>query len=299
MRLSFVEIRNFRKLKSCRVEFSDKETLFVGANNSGKTSAMDALILFLKNSSRKIVTTDFTLSNWIAINKIGSKWVASDADCSLNLPLASWEPYLPSLDVWLDVDENDIHYVSHLIPTLDWEGGLLGVRLMLEPKNIEELFKDFKASFIAAQKAINSTSGKSVKTDETKKQKLSLWPRSMRDFLDRELHKHFKVRAYILDPTKCKDCEKGIAQPQALPPESVPIDREPFDGLFKIDIINAQRGSLYLDIEGSSNKSFGSLSAQLRQYFSRHLNPSVLPDASDIEALMAIENARTVFDEKL
>ncbi|MBW2646931.1 MAG: AAA family ATPase, partial [Deltaproteobacteria bacterium] len=71
MRMSFVEIRNFRKLKSCRVEFSDRETLFVGANNSGKTSAMDALILFLKNSSHKIVTTDFTLSNWIDINRIG------------------------------------------------------------------------------------------------------------------------------------------------------------------------------------------------------------------------------------
>ena len=203
MKLSFVEIRNFRKLKSCRVELSDRETLFVGANNSGKTSAMDALILFLKNSSRKIVTTDFTLSNWTAINEIGSKWVASDADDSLDRSLASWEPYLPSLDVWLDVDENDIHYVSHLIPTLDWEGGLLGVRLMLEPKNIEELFSDFKASFIAAQKAINSTSGKNVNTDETKKQKLSLWPQSMRDFLDRALHKHFEVNAYILDPKKC------------------------------------------------------------------------------------------------
>jgi predicted ATP-dependent endonuclease of OLD family len=37
MRISFVEIRNFRKLKSCRVEFSDMQTVFVGANNSGKT----------------------------------------------------------------------------------------------------------------------------------------------------------------------------------------------------------------------------------------------------------------------
>jgi len=299
MRMSFVEIRNFRKLKSCRVEFSDRETLFVGANNSGKTSAMYALILFLKDSSRKIVTTDFTLSNWIAIDKIGSEWVASDADDSLDLSLASWEPYLPSLDVWLDVDENDIHYVSHLIPTLDWEGGLLGVRLMLEPKNIEELFKDFKASFIAAQKAINSTSGMSVNTDETKKQKLSLWPRSMRDFLDRKLYEHFKVKAYILDPKKRQDCEKGIAQPQALPPESVPIDRGPFDGLFKIDIISAQRGFSDPNIEGSSDKGFRSLSTQLRSYFSQHLNPYKLPDASDITALEAIEAARIAFDDQL
>ena len=300
MRISFVEIRNFRKLKSCRVEFSDMQTVFVGANNSGKTSAMDALVLFLKKSHYKnIVTTDFTLSNWIDINRIGSKWIASDADDSLDLSLVSWEPYLPSLDIWLDVDESDIHYVSHLIPTLDWEGSLLGVRMMLEPKNIEELFKDFRSSFIAAQKTINSTSDKSEKTDKTEKQKLSLWPRSMRDFLDRELHKHFKVRAYILDPKKCHDCEKGIAQPQVLPPESVPIDREPFDGLFKINIINAQRGFSDPNTEESSNKGFGSLSTQLRHYFSQHLDPSELPDVSDIKALEAIETARIVFDDQL
>jgi len=44
---------------------------------------------------------------------------------------------------------------------------------------------------------------------------------------------------------------------------------------------------------------FASLSTQLRQYFSKHLDPSESPDASDIEALQAIEAAKTVFDEKL
>ena len=48
MNIAFVEIQNFRKLKACRVEIAERETIFVGANNSGKTSAMDALILFLK-----------------------------------------------------------------------------------------------------------------------------------------------------------------------------------------------------------------------------------------------------------
>ena len=48
MKIDFVKIKNFRKLKSCKIEFSDKETIFVGANNSGKTTAMDALIAFLE-----------------------------------------------------------------------------------------------------------------------------------------------------------------------------------------------------------------------------------------------------------
>ena len=50
MHIAFIEIQNFRKLKACRVDIAQQETIFVGANNSGKTSAMDALILFLKQS---------------------------------------------------------------------------------------------------------------------------------------------------------------------------------------------------------------------------------------------------------
>ena len=48
MRIAFVDIRNFRKLKQCHIDFSNETTVFVGANNSGKTSAMDALGKFLE-----------------------------------------------------------------------------------------------------------------------------------------------------------------------------------------------------------------------------------------------------------
>ena len=50
MNIKFIDILNFRKLKKCRIDLSPKETLFVGANNSGKTSAMDALIYSLKQN---------------------------------------------------------------------------------------------------------------------------------------------------------------------------------------------------------------------------------------------------------
>ena len=53
MNVAFVEIQNFRKLKSCRVEIALRETILVGANNSGKTSAIDSMILFLKKRRRK------------------------------------------------------------------------------------------------------------------------------------------------------------------------------------------------------------------------------------------------------
>lgn len=42
MHIEHVEIGNFRKLQSVRVDFAEATTVFVGANNSGKTSAMVA-----------------------------------------------------------------------------------------------------------------------------------------------------------------------------------------------------------------------------------------------------------------
>ena len=304
MNIAFVEIQNFRKLKSCRVEIASQETILVGANNSGKTSAMDAMILFLKKSRRKdIATTDFTLSNWSHINQIGTQWVNADDNNKPDLTSGQWWPYLPSVDIWLEANDADIHHIIHLLPTLDWTPDQkLGVRLVLAPTNkdttnkdktgIEKLYKEFRDSYKSARDTEPTASSKD-------KRKLSLWPESMRDFLDRELHRHFEVKVYILDPTQCCDPENGVAKPQPLPADSEPIDREPFDGLFKIDVIRAQRGFSDPNTEDDSHSGFASLSKQLRQYFTKHLNPSESPDSSDIAALQAIEEAKAVFDEKL
>ena len=294
MNIVFVEIQNFRKLKSCRVEIASQETILVGANNSGKTSAMDSMILFLKKSRRTdIATTDFTLSNWIDINHIGVEWVKADDDNKPDLGLEQWLRYLPSIDIWLDANDADIHHVIHLLPTLDWTPKQkLGVRLIFVPKVIEKLYKEYREAYQSARDTESATSPED-------KRKLSLWPKSMRDFMDASLHKHFKVKAFILDPAKCEEPNNGIAKPQPLPIDSEPMDKEPFDGLFKIDVISAQRGFSDPKTENDSHSGFASLSKQLRQYFTKHLNPSESPDASDIEALQAIEGAKAVFDEKL
>ena len=121
----------------------------------------------------------------------------------------------------------------------------------------------------------------------------------MRDYLDRQLHSQFEVQSCILDPTQRQDPEQGIAKPQSLAPDSDPLKKHPFDALIKIDIITAQRGFSDPKTEDESHSGFASLSTQLRRYFSKHLNPSEAPDASDIEALEAIEAAKMVFNEKL
>lgn len=88
MNVAFVEIQNFRKHKACRLKLDKAQTILVGANNSGKTSAIDAMILFLKKSRRKdIATTDFTLSNWSHINQIGTNWIKVGNENQLLLPI--------------------------------------------------------------------------------------------------------------------------------------------------------------------------------------------------------------------
>lgn len=186
MKIDFIKIKNFRKLHSCKIEFSEKETIFVGANNSGKTTAMDALITFLKRKEFK--TQDFTISNWTELNRIAEVWVTnsdlSEEDKSIKL----LEPYLPSLDLWINIEVSELRYVSHLIPTLDWEGGLLGIRLAFQPKNIEILIEEYIISRVKVNK---------LNTDS--KTKVELWPKDFWQFCERKLNSLFEIKTYILD----------------------------------------------------------------------------------------------------
>jgi predicted ATP-dependent endonuclease of OLD family len=298
MKIKFVEIQNFRKLKSCRVDFADNTTIFVGANNSGKTSAMDALVKFLIKN--EFSTTDFTLSNWPEINKIGMEWEKEDPVTNTSaFSINVWEKFLPSMDVWLQIDSNEIHHVAHLIPTLDWEGGLLGVRLRLEPVKSENFYKEYRASSKSAKET--TAAAKSKKGGETIS--LELWPRSMQEFLEKRLSTHFSVRAYTLDPSKCQLPDRGIARPQEISADSELMNASPFKGLILIDNINAQRGfsdpGVDIDPTEETHRAIGSLSSQLRAYYDRHLNPEESPDSTDIDALQAIENAQDSFDKKL
>ena len=151
---------------------------------------------FSRKSRRKdFATTDFTLSNWSSLDQLGTQWVVAADNEEPELAVDALLPLLPSIDVWLNADEKDLHRVAHLLPTLDWTlEELLGVRLVLAPKNMEQLYKDFRSAYKSARDAESaSTEAESP---------LSLWPNSMRDFLDRQLHSQFEVQSYILDPTQ-------------------------------------------------------------------------------------------------
>ncbi len=279
MKINFIEVQNFRKLKNCRIDFSEKETVFVGANNSGKTSAMDALMLFLKEKSNFRIQ-DFSVINWKKIDDIGKAWIERKDSEEIDYKTDEWNQLLPQLDVWMNIKEDEIHYVTHLIPTLDWDGGKLGVRLKFAPEDIKVLHDDFCESY---------NRSKLIKG----KSNLKLWPSHMWEFLEKKLHKYFVIKSYVLDPTKLEK----IGSPQKLSEDSDSLDMvNPFKGLIRIDIINAQRG-----FTDSNDKSINSvtLSSQFREYYSKHLDPTKDPTEEDIEALQAIEDAKKAFDEKL
>ena len=73
MKVLRIDIKNFRRLKKCKIDLSGNTTLFVGANNSGKTSTMDALAKFM--TERKFVFNDITISNRIFLNKMGETYI--------------------------------------------------------------------------------------------------------------------------------------------------------------------------------------------------------------------------------
>ncbi|MHB2058137.1 AAA family ATPase [Pseudomonas monsensis] len=295
MKIEFLDIQNFRKLKSCRLELSDQETVFVGANNSGKTSAMDMLIRFLIKARRKeLSTTDFTLSNWYELNKVAETWGSMSEKGGT---LGEWQKLCPALDLWLDVEECEAYRVSHLIPSLDWKAGRLGVRISFEPKDISALKNEYITERTLSKRLLEEAREKSPGSTT-----FSIWPRNLRDFLDKpgRLHGHFKFNSYLLDPDLV-DLSSEKINTQDIPNQE-PLENDPFEGLLRIDLIEAQRGfsdSGNNETVGMGSTGRGSLSQQLKKYYQKHLDPSESPDLEDILALQSIDQAKSTFDDRL
>ena len=306
MHIQHVEIGNFRKLQSVRVDFADETTVFVGANNSGKTSAMVALRHFLVDRTDFSIN-DFTLSNWAKLDALGASWekpVAGDAE-----PGFDWDAVLPHLDLWLNVPKEDLHHVQKILPTLDWAGAHIGVRLRYGPKDVQAFRQEYLTAKLAAADVLNATASidGGDKTTVQLVEGFALWPRSMMDFLSLKLRALFEVRAYLLDPDKVVLPTNGIASPQALPVGSEPIEGDPLKKIIRIDEISAQRGfglvttSARSDDPNEEMKSRGGkkLSMQLRNYYIQHLDPFDQPEPKDIEALQALHEAQTAFGKRL
>lgn len=282
MRITSITIQNFRKLLECHIDISEQTTLFVGANNSGKTSAMDALAKFLAN--RSFVFNDITIAKRIDINGIGTKWV--EADCQQPADLLDWDAIVPKMDIWLDVASNEMHYVASIIPTLKWRGGKLGVRLALLPKDVSKLFNEYREAYSSARTTEHARADK--------KSSFNLFPKDLCEFLDRKLTTYFSIKAFILDPAHFGDVP---VQPTSF--ESECLTDNPLKDIVRVDMIDAQRGFADPDSSEGTEKVRKQLSAQMRSYYEKHLDPEKAPSPEDLDILEATEGARKVFDKTL
>src|SRR3546814_6944081 len=71
MHIDAMRLRNFRRLKDVRIDLASDISIFVGANNSGKTSASHALQLFTAASRDRFSIHYFSADCWEAIDAFG------------------------------------------------------------------------------------------------------------------------------------------------------------------------------------------------------------------------------------
>ena len=287
MEICSIRIRNFRRLQEASFTLSAKTTLFVGANNSGKTSAMEAMRKFLiKGEQTKFSLNDITVIHRKKINAIGEMWVSEEN--SVLADLSAWEKIVPSIDIWLSVEKNEFHLVAPIIPTLDWEGGNLGVRLCYFPKDQSMLFEDYRTQYSQAR---NLEKLKKERAESRKRNsedvEFSMPPKDLCDFLDRDLAKYFEIKTYLLDPQHSVDNQDTDFS-------TLLDDAFSFSNLIQVDMIPAQR-----PLSNPDKADSFSLSRQLLAYFNQHLNTDNQVPDEDLETLESLIRAQVNYDSVL
>lgn len=301
MQIQYLEIANFRKLLSVRIDLASTTTLLVGANNSGKSSAMLALRKFLLSKASAFRLQDLTLCHLSTIDAIGAEWEAADE--GFEVPGANdWARWLPTLDLWVEASQGELHHIRDLIPNFAWKGGHVGMRFRLEPKDMGKIFTDYRKERARVKLLQQEILKKSAEGKEPPA--LPLWPQSLHDYLNRRLGTMFTICWYRLDPNQlhAPDPKTRHADLQALTDKARPLESNPLTDLIRVHEINAQRGfgdSAEESVTEGRGGSGKKLTEQLRAYYKRHLDPGDSPDISDLEALTAIQAAQSAFDSRL
>lgn len=287
MKIQSVHIRNYRKLKNCHIDFWEKKTVLVGANNSGKTSAISAIVGFLKNTDR-FTLKEFTATNWALINEIGEKWLENDSVDEALLSSHQWDIIVPSMDVWINVEDGEQYRVNHLIPSLStWDGKKVGVRGQYGPKDVKKLYTAYKEAKTKANILESTEEWKKAGSPE-------LYPRNLCDFLGKGLNlkEYFNVKYYIIDPALDPVEEDKV---QETPDHE--LDSNPFESLIRVDTILASRD--FSDPGGQSDSDIDTLSKQFQQYYkSCGLEDEELT-SEGLNLLGGIAIANKTYDEKL
>lgn len=204
MKLKNIHIKNFRRLEDVQIDLDDGETVFVGPNNSGKTSATAIFRYFLKGTELRI--HDFSVSRIREIDHFGS----ADDKKDLNLPSID-------LDLWFKINP-DIEFgrVFSLLPNTLSELDEVGVRISFAVK------QDDIDSLVSAYDAAKSLKKEGDTRDAYTLSRFLNTPENLKKF--------FRLHYYVL--------EKAVTEPPALEPSEA---ERVLSSLLRIDFVDAQR----------------------------------------------------------
>lgn len=269
MHLKKLAVRNFRRLRDVVIDLASDISILVGTNNSGKTSVGDALQLF--TSSGRFNIHDFNSHLWPDIVAFGE-----------GEPVAG----LPSMeiDIWFEISENDVHRVIDLLPSLSWQGTLVGMRVSYAP--IDSIATRSRYSEVR-QRALET-----VPKGDDGQPAYDPAPRNLRDFLRDRLQDEYELRHFVLDPARFDvnmiANEGYVAAPLTGRARS---GRDILDGLLRIDFMNAQRH--LSDTPGGARAE--DLSRVLSRFYGRNLEKK----GEDLEALRALAASEVSLNEHL
>lgn len=255
MHLHSYRLRNYRRLKDAHIELADDISIFVGSNNSGKTSATQAIHAFVTGGRDRFSLYDFSSSCWKSFDEAGNINLADPIPEGFSLPSID-------LDLWFEVAAPDLYLVIPLLPSTAWEGTKVGIRVSLTAKNSINLIQNFQeAKARGAAQAAELPSGSQY----------TPWPRSMTDYLQRELKSEYELRYFILDRTRFDETtfrEIGNYVPDELSGE--PGGGTILKSLIHIDNLGAQRHLADPNPEAGGRSE--DLSKRLSRFYKRNLN---------------------------
>lgn len=266
MHITSFRVQNFRRLKDVRVDLDADRTIFVGANNSGKTSATHLFRRFLGRPGRGAFQIyDFSADCW-------DQFDAFD-------PATGDPADLPRIifDLWFHVESDDVHRALPLLPSLDWADEPVGVRMVFAPKQGASLVDNF----VAARKAAADAAAQATPTgDDTG---YVPWPKSMVDYLARQLTDEYEISYFVLDALQCTDLlPNPDYDPFPLGTQSTGAAKT-LESIVRVDFLDAQR---YLT-DAESRGRGEDLSRRLSRFYERNLPKPT----DDIVALGALADA--------
>lgn len=238
MKIARVQIDGYRLLDGFVMDLRDNLSLVIGKNNTGKTSLLNVLDLYLTESNPKFAFEDFSIP--IQVNLLTALADGSPDELDTSA--------LISLELEIAYDESDnLRNLSHLMVDLAPEARTVNLRFATEISR--EGFSLLHAAVHANLQAIEDVMENPLGRQEVKSE--------IQNFLSKNLGKYLTHQVVSLDPN---DAEATL---------DLSKDRELVQRVLRIEHVSARRS-----VENRTNKgsktSGRALSRLSNEYFNNH-----------------------------